>query len=237
MMPMLAWFKGRGLEDKDRAAAIERLIADSAPKEEYFLMIFFAVCMATFGLLIDNGSVIIGSMLIAPLLSPILGIAMGIVMSDAKLALRSAATVLRSVFVAVPSAAVVAVLFSRAAGAVGELNPEIVARLRPDAISAAIALAAGFAASYALVKPQLSATLPGVAISVALIPPLADTGLGVARLDLRMVVASFLLFLVNAVGIIAAALIVFAVLRLRQHQSVAERALAKADKDLGQEKS
>lgn len=229
-MSIITWFKGRVLAEKDRAAAVERLIEDSAPRNEFFLMIFFAVCMATFGLLIGNASVIIGSMLIAPLLSPILGVAMGIVMFDAKLMLRSAATVLRSVFVAVPSAAVVALLFSSAAGPVGELNPEIVSRLHSDVISVAIALAAGFAASYALVKPQLGATLPGVAISVALIPPLAVAGLGIARLDPGMAAAASLLFLVNAAGVIAASVIVFSVLGMHRHQPVAQQAMEKADK-------
>lgn len=215
------------LPEKDKVSAVERLISDSSPRLEFFLMIIFSVLMATFGLLLNSPSVVIGSMLIAPLLSPVLGLSMGIVMADGKLISRSLTTVLKSIAVAIPSSALVT-LVAVSMGVLGpDMNNEIISRLQPGMMSAAVAVIAGLAASFAMMKPQLSATLPGVAISVSLIPPLAVTGMGVARFDAHMVTASFVLFLINAASIVFSSMIIFSLTRLHTEQRVADKAIEK----------
>ncbi|MFH2062563.1 MAG: TIGR00341 family protein [bacterium] len=223
------------LTESDKRGAVERLIADSTPRDDFFLMIVLSVVMATFGLLMGSGSIIIGSMLIAPLLSPILGFSMGIVMADRALIVRSALTVLKSMAFALPASIVVALFFSRLAGLGPELNLEIVARLEPDVISAFVALVAGLAASYAIVRPQLSASLPGVVVSVALIPPLAVTGIGIARFDWAIIADSFVLFLINVALIVFASSVVFSLTRLYTKQPLAEQALKKEDEKMRRE--
>jgi len=223
------------LKENDKKTAVEKLIADSTPRDDFFLMITFAVLMATLGLLTNSASVIIGSMLIAPLLSPILGVSMGVVMADRALISRAVFTVMKSIAFAVPSAALVALFFSHLAGVGPELNAEIHARLKPEILSGFIALVSGFAASYALIKPQLSASLPGVAVSASLIPPLAVTGIGIARLDWSIITDSFILFLLNAGLIVFSSVVVFSLVRFYKEQPAARLAMKKEDKKLQEE--
>ena len=81
------------LSEADKSKAVEKLITDSTPDFDFFLLMTLSMLMATFGLLIDSAAVVIGSMLIAPLLSPILSFSLGIVMSDSKLISRSFYTI------------------------------------------------------------------------------------------------------------------------------------------------
>ncbi len=73
------------LTEEDKAKAIKDLIYNSSPRQDFFLMILLSVLMATFGLLLNSPAVVIGSMLVAPILFPIMGLSMGIVMVDSKL--------------------------------------------------------------------------------------------------------------------------------------------------------
>ncbi len=223
------------LTEKDKNTAIEGLIAESTPHHDFFLMVVLSVLMATFGLLINNTAVVIGSMLITPLLSPILGISLGIVMADTKLIYRSFFTVIKSIGFAIPASAIVAIIAATTSKTTMGINTEILGRAQPTIIFAAIALVAGLAASFALIKPHLNAALPGVAISVALIPPIAVTGIGIATLDLSLAVNSFVLFVINAAAIVFASMIVFSLMNLYIKQTVANRAINIEDKKLEEE--
>ncbi len=100
------------MSEKNKNDAIRKLIDESTPHDHFFVMTVLSVLMATFGLLINSITVIIGSMLIAPLLSPMLGISLGVVMADGKLMYRSLWTIAKAVALAIPSAAIVSLLFS-----------------------------------------------------------------------------------------------------------------------------
>jgi uncharacterized hydrophobic protein (TIGR00271 family) len=226
----------KSLTEKDKADAVEKLISDSSPNEHFFLMIILSVCMATFGLISNNASVVIGSMLIAPLLSPILSLAMGVVMADSKLVSRSAVTTLKAGGFAIITAAIVTLFFSPIIGLGSGVNSEILSRLNPDIIAASVAIISGLAASFALIKPQLNAALPGVAVSVALIPPLSVAGIGLARLDWEIIAKANMLFLINAACIVFASAFVFSMMRFYTKRSLAEHAVKAEDKKLEQEK-
>lgn len=224
------------LTEKDKNTAIQHLIMESTPRDEFFLMTVLSVIMATFGLLINSAGVIIGSMLIAPLLSPILGVSLGVVMADSRLILRSFFTIIKAIAWSLPFAVIVTLLFSSQADLSMILNAEILSRAEPSIISIAIAIVAGLAASFALIKPSLNATLPGVAISVAIIPPLAVTGIGIARLDWALMTDSFILFLINVIAIIFASMIVFSLMNLYVKRPVAEKVIEREDEQLEKEK-
>lgn len=213
------------LTEKDKSNAVKKLISDSTPDQDFFLMVMLSILMATFGLLINSSAVIIGSMLIAPMLYPILGLSLGIVIADFKLISRSFYTVLRSLVYGVAGAAIVTLLFNSNY----QNTQEILARTEPSMIYAAIAVVAGLAASFALVMPEISASLPGVAISVALIPPIAVIGIGVARFDWHIISNSFLLFALNAAGIIFSSMIVFSLMNLYVKRKVIVSAVKRED--------
>lgn len=221
------------LEEKDKSNAIEQLICNSTPNKDFFLMVLLSVLMATFGLIIDSSAVIIGSMLIAPILHPILSLALGIIISDPKLISRSFFTILKSLVYGILAATLLSIFFTSDKYF---LTNEIISRTEPSLAYVGIAIIAGFAASFALVKPRMSETLPGIAISVALIPPLAVTGIGIARLDWEIVSSSFTMFLINAAGIVFASMIVFSLMNLYVKRKVAKDAIQKEEKELKAEK-
>lgn len=223
------------LEEKEKTNAIENLIGQGSPRPDFFLMVVLSVAMATFGILLDSSAVVIGSMLIAPILYPILSFALGIAIFDWKLIFRSFLTTLKSVFLAIITTAIITFIFAPYSGSPSQ-NMEILARLEPGLISFAVAVVAGFAASFALVKPHLSETLPGIAISVSLIPPLAVSGVGFALFDWEIMVQSLVLFGLNILGIILASFIVFFLMNFKRKKKVAEQAIKKEDKAIKQER-
>lgn len=214
------------LTDKDKSNAVERLIKGSTPSQDFFFMIILSILTATFGILLNNFSVIIGSMLIAPMLYPILSLALGINMSDSKLISRSFFTVLKSFSYGIAVSALATLLFNNH---FNEVSSEIISINQPNLINAAVAVIAGLAGSFALVKPQLNETLPGVAISVALIPPIAMTGIGMAKINPPLISNGLLLFMVNSVGITLASTITFSLMDFYVKRREAKKTVQKED--------
>lgn len=192
------------------------LIAPGAvPSISFFLMMAASTVIATLGLLADSAAVIIGAMLVAPLMAPILSLAFGFVSADYPLILRSTLIAALGSFLCV----VIAYLATESIGH-QIAGTEIVARMRPSMLDLDIALAAGAAAAYTLTRPSTSATLAGIAIAVALVPPLCTVGIALAldaEASIEIGVAwdnlsarrPFVLFLTNFVGIALAATVVF----------------------------
>lgn len=215
----------RAIKEADKTKAIEQLIADSTPSFDFFFMATLSILMATFGMILDSAAIVIGSMLIAPILHPILSFALGMSLSDYKLIRRSFYAICKAAVIGVLGAVLVTLFFSH-----GEyLTSEVVARMEPNLLYFAVALISGIAVSYALVKPDLSETLPGVAVSVALIPPLAALGIGIAKVDWEVVSGSAVLFLINVFGIIFAGMVSFSLMNVSKKQKVAEEAIEKED--------
>lgn len=220
------------LTNKDKTEAIERLIKGSTPRQDFFLMIILSILTATFGLLLNNTAIIIGSMLIAPMLYPLLSLSLGIIMSDFKLISRSFYTILKSMAFAVAAAAVATLLFS---SQFPNLSPIVFTMTQATLPYVVVAIIAGLAGSFALVKPHLNETLPGIAISVALIPPLATVGIGLARFNWPIISGSLLLFLINAIGVMFASMITFSLMNFyvkrREAQETVKKEDAKVERD------
>ena len=165
-----------------------------------------AVLIALFGLLANSAAVVIGAMLVAPLMRPVLSVAATLVMG---LPVRQGAAF---TIVLVASAGSVFL-----AWAITELLPlsethipgEILARTEPTLLDLGIALAAGAAGAYALVRREVSDALPGVAVAVALVPPLATVGatFALGRPDLSW--GALLLYLTNLAAIVLIGAVVF----------------------------
>lgn len=224
MTPLFAQF--RNVSEQDKTKAVEKLIEVSTPDYDFFFMVTLSVLMATFGLWIDSAAVVIGSMLIAPILYPIISLALGFSISDAKLIGRSMSTIIKSVVLGVVAAAFATWLL---ATQIESYTDEIISRTEPSLLYLAVGVVAGIAVSFALVRPALSETLAGIAVSVALIPPLAVVGIGLARFDWAVASGSAVLFLVNIIGIVFASMISFALLNLYGKRHVAETAIKKEE--------
>jgi uncharacterized hydrophobic protein (TIGR00271 family) len=215
---------------RDKSSAVQELVFDSTPRQDFFLMIILAVAMATFGLLIDNMAVVIGSMLVAPILFPILSLSMGLVMADPKLISRSAYTLIKSIAFAVAASLIIAFLFPG-----NNPSADTLSKFSPHLIYAGVAFIAGLAAAFAISKPQLSELLPGVAISVALIPPIALMGIGMGRFNWGIISSSLIMLIINIAGIVFAGMLVFSLMRFQEKQKTADKAIELEEKQMAKE--
>ena len=198
------------LTANERKVIIEELIPTVHPGFDYFLMVILSCSIATLGLIIDSPAVIIGAMLLAPLMSPIIGIGLASIIGDEKIIRSSATSLVQGASTAIFLSFVLTTIDKFLPFiALQELSSEILARTRPTPLDLAIALAGGLAAAYALTKPNLSAALPGVAIATALMPPLSTIGIGLAMWRLDIAGGAFLMFITNAVTIAFASALVF----------------------------
>ena len=94
---------------------------------------------------------------------------------------------------------------------------------------------AGFAVAYTTVKPNLSSTLPGVAIAVALIPPLAVFGIGIAMFNPSIVAGSMVMFLINVVGIVFAGMVTFSLMNVHHKSLIAESTIKREQQRVNEE--
>jgi len=174
-------------------------------------------------------------MLIAPLLHPVLGLSLGVSMSNHKLIHRSLKTIGMALIFAIGVAIAATFLFSFGHFE-GIINDAILSRTSPSLVFLVVAVISGFAVTYALVKPDLSETLPGVAVSVALIPPLAVLGIGIARFDPSIVAGSAVMFGVNILGIVAASMFAFSIMNVHGEERLAQTTIRKEEKRVEKEK-
>ena len=178
----------------------------SAPDFDYFVLVILSAIIATLGLLIDSAAIIIGAMLVAPLMSPIIGLGMASITGDDQLLKDSLSSVFRGAVVAVGISFLVALINRFLPFVILQPIPdEVISRTIPGPIDLGVALAGGAAAAYALAMPNISAALPGVAIATAIMPPLSAVGIGLALGRWDVAGGAFLLFVTNAVSITFAA--------------------------------
>jgi uncharacterized hydrophobic protein (TIGR00271 family) len=167
--------------------------------------------IAVLGLLADSTAVVIGAMVVAPLMAPVLGVSAGLVMDSQRRALVSALISLAGTVFSIVLAAVSAkiLLTLRSAPIDGALPGEIMARTAPNMFDLGVALVAGAAGAYAQMRRQAADALIGVAVAVALVPPLAVVGITLQLGEWSLAIGGLLLFLANVSGIIAAGAVTF----------------------------
>ncbi len=179
------------------------IVKASSPVPTYFLLLVLSIVIVTIGLVLDNAAVVIGGMLVSPLLSPILSLGMGVVISDMKLIYRSGYVLLKSLAIVVAISIFIAWISDF------ELNAEITSRVNPSLSYFYVAIASGVAAAFSYIKEEFEERLVGVAVAIALLPPLSVTGIGIALLNPEIVFGSLELFAANLIGIVLATVIVF----------------------------
>ncbi len=191
----------------------------------HWLLILFAAGIATLGLVLNSPAVIIGAMLISPLMGPILAAGLALAAGDLLLGLQTGLKLLGSCALAVGFAVLlVAVLPFK------EMTAEIAVRTQPTTLDFVIALLSGLVGSVAICKggDGVATSIPGVAIAVALMPPLCVAGYGLgyalsldAAQGLRVARGGGLLFLTNLIAITFTAMVVFLAVRLDTGRALA----------------
>ncbi len=196
---------------------------NAVPSPGFFLMLGLSGIIATLGMIANSAPTIIGAMIIAPLMAPIVSVAFGLALMDLRLILISIFSVFAGTLLVILIAYTgIEVIGMRIVGT------EVLSRASPSMLDLGVALAAGCAAAFAQTRPSITNSIAGVAIAVALVPPLAasgiglslgakatsETGLSLGEFGLKsggydIAAGAFLLFLTNLIGIIIIGTLVF----------------------------
>lgn len=197
----------------DHDAVLKQIAEDSGWSGRYVFLIIVSAAISLLGLLIPSVAVLIGAMLLSPLMMPIIGLGFGIATLDFREIRRAAvALVLGSVIAIVLSVVLVSI------SPVQTITSEIAGRTRPTLFDLMVALLSALAGAYALIRGRGGAVV-GVAIAIALMPPLAVVGFGIATWNWTVFSGSLLLFLTNAVTIALTAALVARVYGFGSHLS------------------
>ncbi|NOQ14295.1 MAG: TIGR00341 family protein [Methyloprofundus sp.] len=173
----------------------------------FLLLMVLSAMLATLGLFLNSPAVVIGAMVLAPLMSPIISLSMGLQRSDIKLSRRAFTTLLVGTFIALALSATMACLFP-----VHIVTNEIQGRLNPSILDLLVAVLSGVAGAFAHSRENIAKSLPGVAIAVALVPPLCVAGIGLGWMNQEIFLGAMLLYITNLAGIILAAGLSFMVI-------------------------
>lgn len=173
----------------------------------YLVLMALSTLIATFGIFANSGPVVIGAMILAPLMGPIISLSMGTLRQDSTLIKAS----LFSVFWGIVLGLCFAILITWMTP-LKTMNPEILSRIRPNLLDLGVAVASGIAGAYAHSKEEIAKTLAGVAISVALVPPLSVAGIGLGWGQWNIFWGASLLLGTNLAGIVMAAAFTFLIL-------------------------
>jgi uncharacterized hydrophobic protein (TIGR00271 family) len=203
---MEAWLDLRvpQLTREARIELFERLQTGSRWNFDFLALMALSTSIAALGLIQNSTAVVIGAMLVAPLMMPLIGAGLALVQGNEVLMRTS----IRSIFYGFFLALLIGIMCG-AVSPVRELTSELAARGAPTLLDLGVALFSGIAAAYALARPNLSAALPGVAIAAALVPPLATVGISLAFGEFRNATGAATLFATNGVIIILAAAATF----------------------------
>ncbi len=204
-------------------ALSKNMVASAIPALSFYVMLGLATAIATLGLLSNSAPVVIGAMIVAPLMQPIISFAFGIVVFDWRMIVYAALTIISGVVLVVGFAfATTEMIGLRLAGS------EILSRTAPTLLDLGIACASGAAGAYVHTRKGIANSIAGVAVSVALVPPLCVVGIGFAlgrrastdpaqmlsEIGLRsggeaVAQGAFTLFATNLIGIVVFAGLVF----------------------------
>ena len=178
----------------------------------FWLLLLLSAVIASAGVVSDSTATVIGAMIVAPLMTPILGVVLGVVLTDEVNVRRCLGLLVAG------AAAVVAVGwllgFLVSYPVIAATDGQVAARVTPRIVDLVAALATGSVGSVALARSDISDTLPGVAIAISLVPPLAVIGLTLQSGAPREALGSFLLFATNVTAILASGIVVMTLYRV-----------------------
>ena len=198
------WLEQRPHTADDRSQLYGKIFFEGALAarrlSRFFLLMGFATTIAAFGIISDSTAVVIGAMLVAPLMTPLMGTSLSLIMGWPKRATMSAGVALGGVALAIGLSAVYGGILPWEIDPV--TNSQVASRIAPTMIDLIIAVAAGGAGAFALSRPDVSDALPGVAVAIALVPPLAVVGLMLEAGQASEAFGALMLFTTNMVAIL-----------------------------------
>jgi uncharacterized hydrophobic protein (TIGR00271 family) len=183
---------------------------ERAPQKtsRFWILIILASIIAAAGVVGDSTATVIGAMIVAPLMTPILGTMLSVILADRTNLIRSLSFVVGGALVAIGIGFLLGLIAINPV--VADTSSQVAGRVNPRLIDLLAALATGVVGSIAMVRSDISDTLPGVAIAISLVPPLAVVGLTMEAGAYDESLGALLLFLTNVTAILASGTIVMA---------------------------
>ncbi|HFC12712.1 MAG TPA: DUF389 domain-containing protein, partial [Anaerolineae bacterium] len=178
---------------------------NAQPDLDYFVLITLASLIAALGLVLNSSATIIGAMLVAPLMSPIVATGLAMILGDGRFLRFAFGTAVRGVLIAIAAGVVIGLMPGNS------LSAAVLVRTAPTLIDLAVAFFSGLAGAFALSYWEAEGALPGVAIAASLVPPLASSGIALAEGEWRLGLGALILFITNYLMIALAAALVFLV--------------------------
>lgn len=197
--PLLLWWRDRVTRSVHHHEVVDRVHEEARCSAHYIFMTVMSAGIAVLGLLLSSPAVVIGAMLISPLMGPILGLGFGIALFDLAEVRRSLYSLAVGILLAVMFCALIVLM-----SPLQTVTSEIAARTRPNLFDLFVAVFSGLAGTYAMIRGRHGAIV-GVAIAVAVMPPLATIGFGLATSNWTVAGGAALLFFTNLMAIAVAA--------------------------------
>jgi len=204
-----------GVVDADEVTRVRDTVVFEQPNLQtklirFYILLTLAAAIAAFGLLADSVAAVIGAMIVAPLMLPIMGLAFAISIGDrsavAKSLLVAAGGIVAAMFVGYLAGLIMPASFDP------EAVTQITLRTSPRLLDLLMALATGLAGAFAIGRRDVSDTLPGVAIAISLVPPLSNAGILFATGRSDLAFGSLLLFVTNYLAILLTGSLVFGIM-------------------------
>ncbi|MDY6987246.1 MAG: DUF389 domain-containing protein [Thermodesulfobacteriota bacterium] len=194
------------ISDRRKKSIADDIVQGSTPHTSYYILMSVSALIASFGLVANSPAVVIGAMLVSPLMTPIFGVSLALVRGDMSLLRKALQAEVGGVALAIG----VATFFGLLPLSL-EVTSEMLARTSPTLLDLLVAALAGLAGCLAMIDERISPVLPGIAISISLLPPLSTCGLCLAVGASQGAYGAFLLFFANFLAILMVASGIFIV--------------------------
>jgi uncharacterized hydrophobic protein (TIGR00271 family) len=197
----------------DVAAMRDAVLFDGAQRRRrltrFWLLLVLSSVIAASGVVANSSATVIGAMIVAPMMLPIQGISLSTVLADGVNLIRSIVLVILGAAAAIGIGFVIGLVVAEPV--VAATDPEVASRVSPDLIDLVAALATGAVGAVALVRSDISDTLPGVAIAISLVPPLTVVGLTLESGAPAQAAGALLLFVTNVAAILATGIVILSI--------------------------
>lgn len=192
------------MSQSDRYRTAGELIEKSRPSDMFYVMLILSSVIVAGGILTNSIAIIIGGMLVTPLLTPILVVALALTTGEVSLMKNTLGLLFKSIAAIAGGSLVLGLLF----GADVQF-PIVTNTMTATFLYFIIAVASGIAVTYAWVRKEVNEVLPGIAIVVSLVPPLSWVGVGISRGEFDIALTFAIIFILNFIGVVLGSLIIF----------------------------
>lgn len=215
---------------EDRYIAVNELMAEEDDLFTYYFLLILSSVIIAAGIMLANNAILIGGMLITPLLTPVLLIALGMTTGNTSLIKRSLIKISKSLLVIISISFIISMIFKVPQDK--EFLSSVIFTNTADSafLYFLVAFASGIAATFAWIRKKVDNMLPGIAIAVSLVPPVAMVGVFVAAAEFDLARFFLMVFLFNITGIIGGSMILFSMFRFYRSDNIIESNLEKMNR-------